>query len=266
MGVSNAALYRRDMANSADYHLTRRRARLRARVPLLLLAIWPAISDCALSRAGPRLVAPGSVWGRRVIEGPFNRYDPDAVAPCLARARSLIVKHTSTFRGMSLALERPRGGPRGCRSMRGSAPFAAFEGSWQGRWRDIEVAHLWLTVAPGVQLVLLSNNGALSRGINLISDGNQICGIVVDPGGEERAHQGRFFEAAPEHPAHLRWLTPDRNYYERVTCDGGERRYEIVEEILGDTGPRRGTYARYAPPASATALMTATAQSRPTCR
>ncbi len=183
-----------------------------------------------------------------------DRYDPEAVAGCLARARGLIREHASTFDLMAAAIGRPVLRERGCREMRFDRPFAAFEGWWQGRWGDVGVAHLWLTVAPGAQLVLLHNDGVASRGINLLVGPNEICGIVIEPNGVERVHQGRFFKATSKRASYLKWLTPGRNYYEAVSCDEGERRYEIVEEVIGPTGPRLGIIARYAPPQEVSAL------------
>lgn len=129
--------------------------------------------------------------------------------------------------------------------MRGDAPFAAFEGFWNGRWNDTDVAHLWLTIEPGVQLVLLSDDGVVSQGINLIAEDNKVCGLVVTPDGKERLHQGRFFAATDRSPAYLKWLTPKRHYYERVTHLNDERRYEILEEIVDGKETRWGTVARY---------------------
>lgn len=186
-----------------------------------------------------------------------DRFDPEAVSVCLARGRQLIRAHASTFSVMAVALTRPVFGSRGCREMSAAQPFAAFEGWWRGQWSDIDVEHLWLTVEPGVQLVLLSNDGVVSRGINLVAGPNEICGIVMGPDGGERLHQGRFVAATEERASYLMWLTPGRNYYEAVSCEHRERRYEIVEEIVGPTGPRLGTVARYAPPQSASVFAQA---------
>lgn len=125
-------------------------------------------------------------------------------------------------------------------------PFSAFDGWWVGRWGDMDVAHLWLTIRPGLQLVALADGGVRQRGINLRDEG-ALCGLVIAPDGTERIHGGRFEPAAKDQPAHLVWRTPTRIYRERVTCADGRKTYEIVETILDRDRVRPGTVARYRP-------------------
>ena len=129
--------------------------------------------------------------------------------------------------------------------MRADAPFAAFEGWWRGQWDGIAVAHLWFTVEPGAQLVAISDGGVLKRGINLREPGGELCGLVIEPNGFERVHQGRYFPRTATSPAYLKWLTPGRNYYERVACRDGQPMYEIFEEVLNEGGRRWKTFAQY---------------------
>lgn len=170
--------------------------------------------------------------------------DSPRTAHCLERARTLLRARRSAFEVMFAALEHPPEAGGTCRAMDPSAPFAAFEGWWAGRWGDMEVAHLWLTVAPGVQLVALADGQTRRWGINLRHDG-VLCGLVVSPNGRERLHHGRFQEADGHRPARLVWSTPNRVYQERVSCQRGRRVYEILEEIREEEGLRPGMTAQY---------------------
>lgn len=239
MGAVSVDLYVRGMSQPTKSKPPTHPRRAHLGAPLLLLTSCAAVG-------GHTSCPPGA--SHACLAGDAERYDAHAVVDCLAHARKLMTDHTSAFAVMTAALEQPLVRSRQCRSMNRERPFAAFEGWWQGRWNDIETKHLWLTVEPGVQLVLLSNDGVISKGINLVSVDQEICGIVEAPDGSERLHQGRFVEASGHRAAHLKWFTPDRNYTETVTCDDGERRYEIVEEIFDRRGARRGTAATYAPP------------------
>ena len=134
-----------------------------------------------------------------------------------------------------------------CRSMDPEAPFRAFEGRWSGRWGEMEVEHLWRTVAPGVQLVMILDGGVAKPGINLRED-ELLCGIVVEADGTERLHSGRFVPAQDGRSSHLEWQAGGHIYRERVTCADGRRRYEIQESVRRSDGYEPGVRAHYAPP------------------
>ena len=71
--------------------------------------------------------------------------------------------------------------------------FWLFEGGWQGHWEDLEVFHIWFSIAWNLQFVVLSDSGVLKNAINYIDPSSGvICGIVDEPGGE-RLHEGKFF-------------------------------------------------------------------------
>lgn len=134
-----------------------------------------------------------------------------------------------------------------CRPMNPEAPLSAFEGRWSGRWGEMKVEHLWHTVAPGVQLVLILDGGVSKPGINL-REGRLLCGIVIEADGRERLHSGRFVPDRAGRGSHLEWRTERHIYRERVTCAHGQRRYEIHETVRNEDGYEPGVRAHYAPP------------------
>ncbi len=118
-------------------------------------------------------------------------------------------------------------------------PFRRFEGGWRGRWGHMPVRHVWLTVNTHAQLVLVQDNGFLQEGVNLVDRDGVICGVLVSPIGQDRLHEGRFFSATRYSSPYLKWMAPERNYYERINVDArGARSYHIDEEIL-DRGKAR---------------------------
>lgn len=165
---------------------------------------------------------------------------------CLERARTHLAEAEITLERMrrELAGFAPE---RRCRPMDPRAPFRAFEGRWSGHWGDMPVEHLWKTVAPGVQLVVIRDGKVPKPGINL-REGKLLCGIVVEADGRERLHSGRFVAAGGEHGPHLEWRSGHHIYRESVTCHAGQRRYEIRESVRTGAGYEPGVSTHYAPP------------------
>ena len=173
------------------------------------------------------------------------RFDRRRSATCLKRSKALLKRHRGTLSAMSSGLDEPMTAFASCSPLRWDRPFDAFEGKWSGRWQTMPVRHLWRTVSPGVQLVVIRDGEMVRHGINLQLPDGQICGLVVAPDGTERPHHGRFFPATSESPAYLRWLTPHSIYRERVTCGPSERAYIIVEERITGNRVSPGTIAVY---------------------
>jgi hypothetical protein len=172
-----------------------------------------------------------------------ERFDSEAVASCLDAGRLAIDDHIWLLHLMVQALDDPSPSPTSC-----DAPgLTPFDGFWEGSWGLLPTRHLWASVTSEIQMVVLDDGGTVKVGVNIWSDG-VLCGIVRGPSGRERLHQGHAFAATPHSPAYVKWLTPDRIYYERVSCGSRGRQYEIAEIILTDAGPRSGVQARYRAP------------------
>ena len=226
------------------------------------LACWVVVATTSVGcGTAPRYGADiGPSRGDGLVRHPDDtedRFDERAVMACLDEARGLLRRHALVLEVMSMVVDRPGPSDPSCRSMRDDAPFRAFEGWWAGQWGRMPVAHLWLTVQPGVQLVLISDGGHRKQGINLMTDDGVICGLVMDGDGRERLHQGRFFPATANSSAYLKWLTPQRNYYERVTCSDRGPTYRIVEQIVDGDRKRWGTVARYGKAKGGATLLSA---------
>ena len=170
----------------------------------------------------------------------------EAVEACLQRARTELAASGPALARMRIELDKPAT-ENTCRSMDPGAPFKAFEGRWSGRWGDMPVEHLWRTVEPGVQLVVIKDGDVHKVGINL-HDGRQICGIVVEADGQERLHTGRFISGETMDEAHLEWRAGDHVYRERVTCADDRRQYEIEEWVRTQDAYEPGVRTQYTAP------------------
>ncbi len=140
------------------------------------------------------------------------------LATCLAAAGAELESRGGELQGLERALllqtAAPPPDPRG--------RFGAFDGSWAGQWGPMEVEHLWQSVAPEIQLVVIRDGTLLRRGINFIDATGQVCGIVEEPRGADRLHGGRFL-------AHneIEWWTEDCAYHEQVLVVAKALRYAV---------------------------------------
>jgi hypothetical protein len=216
-------------------------------------------------------VAHGPARGSQRVEDRFHRHPDDSsqlrfnlgrVRTCLNRAYQVMEGHSETYGNMHRFLDetelsfdalrsfhghdRADDGSRGAPDDLPRNPFQWFEGGWRGRWGTMPVRHVWLTADTDVQLVLIQDNGYVQEGVNLVDHNGVVCGVVVSPMGQDRLHEGRFFSATQHSGPYLKWMTPERNYYERTHVDArGARRYHIDEEILDVGQARWGVSAVY---------------------
>ena len=178
---------------------------------------------------------------------PAWQFDGERARRCLDEARLRMGGEQELWQTMEATM---RGDRRAAQALQRrwhrqppSGPFAAFEGMWLGEWGTMPVRHLWVSADANAQLVIVEDANRAQRGINYRDGRGALCGLVLQPDGEERLHEG-FATGAEQ----LLWATPERSYLERVLrANDGTHRYEIVEVEFSFRGPRLGTTTRYRP-------------------
>ena len=164
--------------------------------------------------------------------------DGPRVANCLARAGELIGLHAGRLAELRESLRARRTPEPGSP---GDA-FAAFEGAWEGHWGAMPVRHLWWSPSPDVQLVVVQDGDVVADGINVRDGRGVLCGLMREPSGDFRPHEGRRVPL-PGGGSGLVWRTPDRAYVEWVTHGG--QHYLIEEWVVRGRRAARGTTAAY---------------------
>ncbi|MEM9187768.1 MAG: hypothetical protein AAGF12_01230 [Myxococcota bacterium] len=210
--------------------------------PLTRLAVTLALTGLVFgNRAAATPLVP---WNTHPSDRHDERFDAASVAECLEAGRRALDTRPNVLQGMTEGLAHPRRVETSCDEP-GLVPF---DGHWDGTWGAQPVQHLWVSVTPELQLVVFDDGDSVKHGVNLWFDG-VLCGIVRSAsGGAERLHEGQVFPASRHSPAYIKWLTPDRIYYERVACEDLGRVYEIVELIPTRRRLELGTRARYREP------------------